>query len=57
MKYKYTDEQFREAVENSLSIAQVAQTLGIKPAGGNYITIKNKIKKLNLDTSHFTGQG
>lgn len=57
MKYKYTDKQFREAVKNSLSIAQVAQTLGIKAAGGNYTTIKNKIKELNLDTSHFTGQG
>ena len=57
MKYKYTDEQFREAVKNSLSIAQVAQALGIKAAGGNYTTIKNKIKELNLDTSHFTGQG
>lgn len=57
MKYSYTNAQFIEAVKNSLSVAQVAQTLGIKPAGGNYVTIKNKIKELNLDTSHFTGRG
>ena len=57
MKYKYTNEQFIEVVKNSYSIAQVAQALGIKAAGGNYTTIKNKIKVLQLDTSHFTGQG
>lgn len=56
MKYSYTNAQFKEAVKNSLSVAQVAQTLGIKPADGNYVTIKNKIKELNLDTSHFTGR-
>ena len=57
MKYKYTNEQFIEVVNSSYSIAQVAQALGIKAAGGNYTTIKNKIKALQLDTSHFTGQG
>ena len=57
MKYKYTNEQFIEVVKSSYSIAQVAQALGIKAAGGNYTTIKNKIKALQLDTSHFTGQG
>ena len=57
MKYKYTNEQFIEVVKSSYSIAQVAQALGIKAAGGNYTTIKNKSKALQLDTSHFTGQG
>ena len=57
MKYKYTNERFIEVVKSSYSIAQVAKTLGIKAAGGNYTTIKNKIKALQLDISHFTGQG
>lgn len=55
-KYSYTDEQFIEAVKTSLSIAEVCRKLGIKAVGGNYLTIKNKIAKLNLDTSHFTGK-
>lgn len=55
-KYKYTNEQFIDAVSTSLSIAEVCRKLGIKVAGGNYATIQNKIKELNLDTSHFTGK-
>ena len=55
-KYTYTNEQFIEAVKTSLSIAEVCRKLGIKAAGGNYATVKNKIKKLNLDSSHFTGK-
>lgn len=55
-KYKYTDEQLIEAVKTSLSIAEVCRKLGIKAVGGNYATIHNKINKLNLDTTHFTGK-
>lgn len=55
-KYKYTDEQFIEAVKTSLSIAEVCRKLDIKAVGGNYATIHNKIDKLNLDISHFTGK-
>lgn len=56
IKYSYTDEQFITAVETSLSIAEVCRKLNIKAVGGNYATVKNKIAKLNLDTSHFTGK-
>lgn len=56
-KRKWTDEQFIEAVSNSLSYAEVLRTLGLKVAGSNYDTVKRKIKELNLDTSHMTGQG
>jgi hypothetical protein len=56
-KRKWTDEQFVEVVANNKSIAGVIKDLGLIPAGGNYATVKNKIKELNLDTSHFTGQG
>ena len=55
-KYKYSNEELINAVKESFSISNVCRILGIKAAGGNYTTIKNKIKKLNLDTSHFTGQ-
>ncbi len=31
--------------------------LGIKAAGGNYTTLKQKFEKWNIDTGHFRGQG
>lgn len=55
-KKKWTDKQFIEAIKNSLSYAEVIRKLNLKPAGGNYDTVNRKIKELNLDTSHMTGQ-
>jgi hypothetical protein len=57
MKCKYTEEEFREAIKRSLSIAQVCRELGIRPVGGNYKSLKKKIKTLDLDITHFTGAG
>jgi Zn finger protein HypA/HybF involved in hydrogenase expression len=54
-KYKYTDEEFKEAIRTSSSKRQVLEKLGIVAAGGNYACLSRKIKKLNVDTSHFTG--
>jgi len=54
-KKKYTDLQFTTAVQECLSIRQVLIQLGLEPKGGNYKTIHKHIKRLNLDTSHFTG--
>ncbi len=52
-----TEQEIRNAVTDSLSIAQVLIKLNLKPIGGNYRIIKNKFKQYNIDTSHFTGQG
>lgn len=57
MKYKTTKEELELAVKNSLSIAQVCRLLNIRPVGGNYKTLRSKIKLWNVDISHFTGQG
>ena len=38
-------------------MAEVLRKLRVVPAGGNYATVKSKIKELGLDTSHFTGAG
>lgn len=57
MKYKIDDKTFIKTVSESRSIRQILSTLGYAPRGGNYRTIKNRIKKLDLDTSHFLGQG
>lgn len=55
MKYKFTKETLEEAVNSSLSIAEVCRKLQIRPVGGNYKTLKSKFKEMNIDTTHFTG--
>jgi hypothetical protein len=54
-KRGYTDEQLRQCVAESFSMAEVLRKLGLRPAGGNYDLLKRRIKQLNLDTAHFTG--
>ena len=56
-KQKWTDQEFIEAVKTSLSYAEVMRKLQLVPSGGNYDVVKRAIKRLNLDTSHMTGQG
>lgn len=56
MKTKYTDQQFITAIKNNFSIAGVLKSLSLAPAGGSYKLFHARIKRLNLDISHFTGQ-
>lgn len=53
---KYTKEIMEKACINAKSIAQVCRNLGLKPAGGNYRTVKLNLEKFGIDTEHFTGQ-
>ncbi len=55
-KHLVSDEEFISIVRSSFSIKQVIESCGLIPAGGNYLTTKNRIKSLGLDTSHFTGK-
>lgn len=55
-KYRYTETDLITTVANSVSVAQVLRKLGIKMAGGSHTHLSQRIRKLNLDTSHFTGQ-
>jgi hypothetical protein len=55
-RQKYTDEQFINAVKSSNSIAETLRALGLKPVGGNYGTVRNKIALLGLSSDHFVGQ-
>ena len=50
-----TDDEFRRAVAESLSVRQVLDRIGLVPAGGNYKTVQTRIARLGLDTAHFTG--
>ena len=53
----YSKESFIEAVASSVSIRQTLTKLNVASYGGNYRTAKKYIEKLNLDISHFKGQG
>jgi len=57
VNYRHSEDDYRKAVKNSLSVADVCRNLGLLAAGGNYATVKRKINLYGLDTSHFTGQG
>lgn len=52
----WTESQLVDAVKNSTSLAQVLQKLNLRSAGGTHAHIKKIIQKMQLDTSHFTGQ-
>lgn len=55
---KYTREQLSEIVKSSRSFREVAKKLGYVKDGGGTITSMHKMcEELNLDTSHFLGQG
>lgn len=53
----WTDQQLIDAVKNSTSVTKVVLALGLVMSGGSHSLVKKRIKDLNLDTSHFTGQG
>lgn len=53
----YTDSDLIENVKKSTSIRQVLILLGLASQGGSYAGVKKHIKKLGIDTSHFTGKG
>ena len=53
---RYTDQQLRDLTPTCDSIAELLRLLGLSDKGGNYKTMILKIAKLNIDTSHFTGQ-
>jgi hypothetical protein len=57
MKRIFTDEQLITAVEASISIRGVLQILGLSPTGCNYKAMYSHFSRLQLDTSHFLGQG
>ena len=52
----WTDNDFTQAVKNSISVAGVLKILCLRPSGGNYGTVHARVKKLGLDTSHWLGQ-
>ena len=56
-KTGYTDEDIIEYSKEVKSIAGLLKKLGLRVAGGNYYTMKKKLHQLDIDCSHWTGQG
>ena len=57
MARKYTPELLAEAAAASHSVAGVLRHLGLPQAGGTHAHISRLLKRFEIDTSHFTGQG
>lgn len=57
MRNKYSDDDFITAVKTSVSIAEVLRKLGQSPSGGSYATFNLRVKRLDIDTAHFLGEG
>ena len=53
----WTEKDLIQAVKISRSLRQVIQSLGLVPAGGNYVHIQRIIEELKIDTTHFLGMG
>jgi len=51
-----SDEAIAQAVKASYSVAGALRFLGLREAGGNHRTMKERIVRLHLDTSHFGHQ-
>lgn len=54
---KFTKEELVDAVKLSYSYAEVARRLGLNDSASAYNSVKPVIVELELDTSHFSGQG
>lgn len=52
---KYTDDDIINYSKEVFSIAGLLRKLNLRPVGGNYVTIKRSLKRLNIDTTHWTG--
>ena len=53
---KYTKELLEEAVRASSSMSGALRWMGARPDGGTHTHISRRIKRLGIDTSHFTGR-
>lgn len=54
-KLKYTKEFLSPIIKESLSYAEVLRKLGLQFSGNNNTYIRDRVKKFDIDVSHFTG--
>lgn len=57
-KYRdYTDEDVIRYSREALSLGQLLDLLGLRKAGGNYSNMRRILQRLEVDTSHWVGNG
>lgn len=56
-RLRWTDEDLRNAVRDNVTLSGVMRTLGYRPSGGMHRYFVKHVRRLGLDTSHFTGHG
>jgi hypothetical protein len=54
---KCSDQQFIDAVQSSVSVAEVLRRLNLTPSGANYKFVHSWVARLSLETAHLLGQG
>jgi hypothetical protein len=50
---RWNNEQLRLAVATNRNLSQTLLSLGLRPVGGNYDTVRRRILELGLDTTHW----
>lgn len=53
MAWRFTEEQVREAIGASYSWSEAVRRLGLRSAGGNYLTLKKYTALWGIETEHF----
>lgn len=53
---KYTKEVLEKVVAENQSMAGVIRMLGVRQSGGLHRHLTERVKKMGIDTSHFTGK-
>jgi len=56
-RLNYTDEDVIRVSNKVYSMAGLLKGLGLQPIGGNYATMKRRLKIIGLTCDHWTGQG
>jgi HNH endonuclease len=50
---RYTEQEVREAVATARSLTEALRTLSLRPAGGNYETLRKLIERYSISVEHF----
>jgi Zn finger protein HypA/HybF involved in hydrogenase expression len=54
---RWSDSDLHRAARAASSMAGTLRALGLRAAGANYESINRSIKRLSIDTTHWTGKG
>ena len=57
MRGTWPEDRFRHAVATCISVSGVLRQLGVTVSGWNYRRVNALVRRYNLDTSHWLGQG